>query len=516
MLAAIASPNLLLAGEAPKKDEPGAVVVPVERLSPRATMYTFLAAMNDYRNGIDKEANLARAVATLDLEGAGLSNDLGPRYAEYLKDVLDRYWYVKMEDLPDAPQGTLFTKDLARNEVPFRLELKRHESGEWLFGAQMLKGLEALYTQVQDWTPVSAEIAATEAQNPGLWLEKHVVPKSLRQTTFVLKHWQWIGLLLLIGFGVLLDRVMGFVILRVVSRTLERRKIVISGDELKRVERPVGMAVMATLWWFGLQWLNLPSSVHDMISKVAVFFLAFSGVWAAYRLVDVLTAYLTQVAARTGTRMDDLLVPLVRKTLKIFVVVFGLVFLAGKLGLDIQAMLGGLAISGLAIALASKDTVENLFGSFTVLLERPFQIGDYVSIMGIEGTVEEVGFRSTRLRTAGNSVVTLPNSRLVSAHIENRGPRERRRISQVVVLKPAATPEQAAALRDALASYLRANGSTSHDHSQVFISELNGTNVRLQLTGALRAKSDELENTEREKLALEIHRLAREKGVEML
>jgi len=513
---ALACPCFLWGGDVPTKDEPATAAVPAERLSPRATMYTFLVAMNDYRKGLDQETNLARAVATLDLEGAGLSNSLGSRYTEYLKDVLDRFWYVKMEELPDAAQGTLFIKDFTRDELSFRLELRRSESGAWLFSAHMLRGLEALYTQVQDWPPVSSSIAVSEAQNPGVWLEKHIVPKALRDTVFVLKHWQWLGLLLLIGFGVLLDRVLGFVILRILCRSMERRKIVISSDEIKRVERPVGLAVMAALWWFGMQWLNLPSSVHEMISKVAVFFLAVSGVWSAYRLADVLSAYLTQLAARTGTPLDDLLVPLVRKTLKIFVVVFGLVFLAGKLGLDIQAMLGGLAISGLAIALASKDTVENLFGSFTVLLERPFQIGDNVSIMDIEGTVEEVGFRSTRLRTAANTVVTLPNSRLVSAHIENRGPCERRRISQAVVLKPAATPAQAVALRDALAAYLRANESTARDPSQVFISEVNGVNVKLQLTGALRAKNDEQENTEREKLALEIHRLAHEQGVDLL
>ncbi|MBI3829667.1 MAG: mechanosensitive ion channel family protein [Planctomycetes bacterium] len=510
--AALTFAPVVLAADVPAPAPPAAPAP--ERLSPRATMETYLVAINNYRNGVEKDASLAKAVACLDLAGAGLAKDLGPRYAEYLKDVLDRFWYVQIEELSTESSDAEFKRTFSRDGKTFDLLMTRQPNGEWLFSGKMLAQVYDLWGQVVKWTPVSDKITATEARNVGVWMEERV-PSYLKRTRFLLRDWQWLGILILVAAGVLLDRFFTFLITRIFASYIERKKIGVPKDELNRVERPVGLAVMAMVWWIGIQWLNLPPNIYEFIARIAVFFLAASCVWAAYRLVDVLSAILAQFAVRTHTKMDDLLVPLVRKTLKIFVIVFGLVFIAGNLGIDISTMLAGLGIGGLAFALASKDTVENLFGSFTVLLDRPFQIGDRVNILGIEGIVEEVGFRSTRLRTLNNTLVTVPNSKLVSANIENQGPSDRRRYRLTLPLKPAVTMEKAQAFRDALRGDLEKLAEVARENIQVYIVEVGGAGIKIQMNVLLRAGNDDAELKARENLLVEIDRLSREKGVEL-
>ncbi len=134
-----------------------------------------------------------------------------------------------------------------------------------------------------------------------------------------------------------------------------------------------------------------------LVLLVAVKFLAsISGVWAAYRLVDVISAHLLRRAQLTESKLDDALVPLIPRILKLFVTVIGFVFATDNLNVDVSSLLAGLGLGGLAFALAAKDMVQNLFGSVTVLMDRTFLVGDWVIVGSVEGTVENIGFRSTR------------------------------------------------------------------------------------------------------------------------
>ncbi len=121
----------------------------------------------------------------------------------------------------------------------------------------------------------------------------------------------------------------------------------------------------------GLRWRFWSFSVFVAIAAI---------IWAAYRMVDIVAAMLEDRASKTDTRYDDLLVPLVRKSAKIFIAAFGIVFLADNLNIDITSLLAGLGLGGIAFALAAQDTVKNFFGSITVLLDRPFQVGDWVVV----------------------------------------------------------------------------------------------------------------------------------------
>src|SRR5690606_24921192 len=139
-------------------------------------------------------------------------------------------------------------------------------------------------------------------------------------------------------------------------------------------------------------------------------------------------------AESTDSKLDDQLVPLLRKAMKIFVVLVGALFLLQNLDVNVASLVAGLGIGGVAVALAAKDTIANFFGSLMIFIDRPFQIGDWVKIGETEGIVEVVGFRSTRVRTFYNSLVTVPNAHFTEAAIDNLGMREYRRTSTVLNL----------------------------------------------------------------------------------
>jgi MscS family membrane protein len=196
------------------------------------------------------------------------------------------------------------------------------------------------------------------------------------------------------------------------------------------------------VWWPGIFWLGLPTRFLEVAVVAIKFATATAFVWLAYRVVDVVTAVLDLRARRSEGKFDDLLVPLVGTASKVVVVAFGLLFIADTLDLPIASVVAGLGIGGLAVALAAQDAVKNFFGSLMVIIDRPFSVGDAVKIGDVEGSVAELGFRSTRIRTFYNSLVTIPNGNLISATVANLGARQIRRWRTMLSLTYDTPPEK--------------------------------------------------------------------------
>lgn len=145
-----------------------------------------------------------------------------------------------------------------------------------------------------------------------------------------------------------------------------------------------------------------------------------AGAWFIFRLVDVVEFFLLRWTAKTRTALDDQMVPLLRKTLRVIVVIMAGLFIAQNVfNWDIAALIAGLGIGGIALALAAQDALSNFFGSITIFADRPFTLGDWVVINDHEGIIEEVGFRSTRVRTFFGHLVTIPNSTVSSSAVDN-------------------------------------------------------------------------------------------------
>ncbi len=148
--------------------------------------------------------------------------------------------------------------------------------------------------------------------------------------------------------------------------------------------------------------------------------LILSLTWIVLRVIDFLGLIFIKRAHHTYSKADDQFIPYIKSGLKILVLMMSLLaILANVFHVNVVALIGGLGIGGLALALASKETVENLFGSITIFLDKPFTIGDQVKVGEIEGAIESIGLRSTRIRTLDKSLVTLPNKKMTDAELEN-------------------------------------------------------------------------------------------------
>jgi MscS family membrane protein len=341
--------------------------------------------------------------------------------------------------------------------------------------------------------------------------------EALRQGGFILQHWQWLALALLIFVGVLVERVLTFVLQRIVAQYLSRRLAgrTIEDGLITASMRPLGIVAMAALWWLGLLLLGLPPQALAILLVAAKFLAIAAVVWSAYRAVDIGAAVLGSYAAETDTKYDDLLIPLLRSSAKIFIAAFGIVFLADNLNINITGLLAGLGIGGIAFALAAQDTVKNFFGSVTVLIDRPFQVGDWVVIGGTEGTVETVGFRSTRIRTFYNSLVTLPNSNLISAQVDNYGARRYRRWKTHLGVAYGTPPEKVDVLCEGIRELVRRHPYTRKDYFHVYLNQFGPSSLDILLYIFWETPDWATELRERHRLGVDILRLTRHLGVEI-
>ncbi|QSH42468.1 mechanosensitive ion channel [Lentisphaerota bacterium ZTH] len=165
---------------------------------------------------------------------------------------------------------------------------------------------------------------------------------------------------------------------------------------------------------------TLKGEIFEIVLRCFVALLVAAVIWGIYRMINVIDYVFRKLAAKTENSMDDLLADLIRKALKITVVVVAVLFVGQSiLGLNITALVAGAGVIGLAIAFAAKDTIANFFGSVMIILDKPFSIGERVLINGIDGIVERVGFRSTRIRSLQGHVFTVPNNKLADSIVEN-------------------------------------------------------------------------------------------------
>jgi MscS family membrane protein len=204
---------------------------------------------------------------------------------------------------------------------------------------------------------------------------------------------------------------------------------------LKAVARPFVLLGLAVGIRLGVSVLVLGESLESLARTCGNVVTAMAIGYAIYSLVDIVDHYLRQMSERTESRLDDVLAPLVGKSIRITVMVLVVMNVVHEIsGKSITTILAGLGVGGLAIALAGQDTIKNFFGSIVILGDRPFEIGDRIVVDGHDGPVESVGFRSTRIRTLEGHQVTIPNSEMVNRTVQNIGRRPYiRRLANITI-----------------------------------------------------------------------------------
>lgn len=247
--------------------------------------------------------------------------------------------------------------------------------------------------------------------------------------------------------------------------------------------------------------------------------LAFAIAWAVIKLVDVLETLLMKAADKTATSLDNMLVPILRKSMRVAIILITVLFILDLIiGLEhIKSILVGAGVGGLAIALAAKETIANLFGSFTIFADRPFQINDLVRLDGLEGHVEDVGFRSTRLRTWDGHLITMPNDKVINSMIDNLGARPAiRRKSDITITYDSGAEKAAKAvaiIKEILAAIPQIDRHPDRA-VRVYFNNLNSDSLNILMIYWVTPPDWWLFNEINEKVNLELMRRFREAGIE--
>ncbi len=214
----------------------------------------------------------------------------------------------------------------------------------------------------------------------------------------------------------LLYWVFGSVIKKLTSKT----KTKLDDIMIDMLEEPIVLIATIIGVWFAVGRLSFPENILDWIGKVYWIMIALTITWLLARLIDaIIKEYIVPLTQKTEGDLDDQIVPIIRKAIRASIWIMGVIIAMNNAGYNVGALLAGLGIGGIALAMAAKDTVANIFGGVTIFTDKPFTINDRVKINGFDGTITEIGIRSTRLKTLENRIVTIPNSKFTDGMVEN-------------------------------------------------------------------------------------------------
>ncbi len=299
------------------------------------------------------------------------------------------------------------------------------------------------------------------------------------------------------GWGILLIGVLaGVVVGRIVQSVLRRL-----GDRvgkhgwcaqqtlLQSAIGPAGLAILTLGLSAGLAPVLevISEGVRTFALHVLAFLYVISVGWLLYNLVELVDIWLQRLASHTASKLDDQIAPLIRKTLRVFLVVVFTLFVAENIfGANIGSWLAGLGIAGLAVSLAAQDSVKNFFGSITILMDRPFAVGDLITFAGQTGSVSEIGFRSTRIWTLDGALVTIPNAKIVDNEVTNIGRRKSiRRVMDVTITydtSPEKIEEAVKILKEIMAEpAVEAAFDMEKTPPRVYFNELNADSLNIKV-----------------------------------
>lgn len=231
---------------------------------------------------------------------------------------------------------------------------------------------------------------------------------------------EWLVSLLIMAGTFILAKALYWVFGNVVKKITRKTKTKLDDLIIDKIEEPIVLALVLGGIWYALTYLNLSDGFLAFSKKAFYIAIVFDISWMVVRLLDAfLSEYLTPLVEKTEGDLDDQLLPVIRKTLKIGVWSIAVVVGLNNAGYDVGALIAGLGLGGLAFAMAAKDSVANLFGGVTVFIDKPFKIGDRIVIDGYDGVVTDIGLRSSKLKTLAGRMVTIPNKNFTDKYIEN-------------------------------------------------------------------------------------------------
>lgn len=476
------------------------------RGSARDTMRSFANAFSDWDG-----AGRAQALAALDLSdfSDATRDSEGELVAQYLNGILDRVGSVVPQEIPDDPGSRV--PYLVFSHPAGRVAIAPVIGGNtWQFTADTVRSARNLYTAVEDMPGVDSQgLPAPTSTYFAVrgWVRDNAPVLFARAGE--LEAWQAIGIIVILVAAAALS-------VLVAGLALAMLRLSVGGHPIaaeRQLAWPLRLALVFGLYRWVAPALGLPEAVKRVTLGGSGVLLALAVIWGGWKLLDTFASHSLQRAERRTGTMDDILISLVLVLCKLLLLAGGMVYIASQLSLPYDSVLAGLGIGGLAVAFASKETLSNVFGAAILVADRPFRRGDWIVADATQGTVEHVGIRSTRIRTAEDSLVVVPNGKLSDATVNNLGTRRTRLVKTSLPLNYATTPSQLEAFMAGLLELAGQVSMTVPGHTQVRLSGLTPDGIGVELTCYLDARTGADERASTDALLLGALRLAERLGI---
>ncbi|WP_417828653.1 mechanosensitive ion channel family protein [Thalassospira sp.] len=305
----------------------------------------------------------------------------------------------------------------------------------------------------------------------------------------------WVDMLGGGGLGRLIGAVLVLIVFLIFKRVLVRGALTL----LRRLAQQRAQSMMANVLdafalpfqalfmllgaYFATEVLELPQDINAVAAEILSVAAAFCIFWALFRAVEPLGVSLNHLVGRFGAGIGDDLRQFFIRGVKTLIVVIGGVIILENWGIDVSAFLGGLGLAGMAVALAAKDSVANIFGGLTIFADNLYKRGDWIETPDLEGTVEVVGLRATKVRTFAKALVTMPNAQIVDSPVINWSRMTHRRIKMVIGLEYRTTAKQMEAIVDKLRDFLKNDKDVAQtDVAQmVHLSDFGASSINIDL-----------------------------------
>ncbi len=470
----------------------------VDLSNPNATIYTHLYFLQK------KSYQPKKAAKTI----YGLKDDEAIDKAIKLKKILDgKGLKVNFTKIPtDKNFNDTTAYKIGHRYVLFPVRLPQVSvekyGDKWLYSRETVLIIDDLYKETFPW-----QIA---------WLQK-AIPKYGNHTIFGIKLWQYLGLIGLVIFGFIFSFIFNkilYFILKKLQHLLTKNSSEKVLKTIKKISRPLVLLILIWIIKRITPTLQLGLTVNEFL------FIGFNAaqillwIFIFLKLVKLAMIFYAEHTKRTHIKLDDQLVPILTHFLTGIVIFLGILKLLTLFGVSATSVLAGASIGGLALALASQDTVKNLIGTFMIFLDKPFHIGDWIETDELQGTVEQVGFRSSRIRAADTSIYQITNSKLSEIVINNKGLRLFRRYQTELGIRYDTPPELIEIFIDGLKELIKSHPNTKKDSFDVAFSGFGDSALNIMLNIYFNVNDWSTEQQAKHQLHLSIVKLASIIGID--
>ncbi len=418
-----------------------------------------------------------------------------------LKQILDgRGLYVHLNLLP---QQSDYIDSLTNKPyyTPFPAELPQvyleKIDGRWYYSRETTQLIPKLHKEVYPF---------------GMDILLNLLPKMGQQQFLGLAIWQYIGIFILLLVSWIFHSLLSRILIPIIRRITRSRYIDVIEDKtpIYKIARVFSLLLLSLLVKLFLPVLQLPINVAEFsIIGVKIMITVFV-VLLAIRILDLVMVYARNYTQSTAHKMDEQLLPILQRMLYFLFVIGGIIQILRLLEVNVTALVAGISIGGLALALAAQDTVKNLIGSAMIFIDKPFQIGDYIEGGSFAGTVMEVGFRTTRIRASDTSIISVPNGSIANMAITNKGMRIYRAFITELGLSYDTPPDLIESFVEGLKQMILSHPKTLKEDYLVYLNSMQASSLNVLFRVYLQVDSYGEELKVKEDFYLGMLRLASE------